>query len=79
MYIPLTVSKRSSSCVEDIFVNVLSGIVDVVYKSGETYRYWNVSKRSILNLVFNKNMSLGFWVNENLLPYDKYVLSYNIT
>ena len=79
MFLPLTVSKRSSSCVEDIFVNVLSGIVDVVYKSGETYRYWNVSKRSILNLVFNKNMSLGFWVNENLLPYDKYVLSYNIT
>ena len=73
MFLPLTVSKRSSSCVEDIFVNVLSGIVDVVYKSGETYRYWNVSKRSILNLVFNKNMSLGFWVNENLLPYYKNV------
>ena len=79
MYIPLVVSKRSSSVVEDIFVNVLGGVVDVVYKSGQTYRYWNVSKRAILNLVFNKNMSLGFWINENLLPYDKYVLSYNIT
>ena len=76
MYIPLTVSKRSSSVVEDIFVNVLSGVVDVVYKSGETYRYWNVSRRSILNLVFNKNMSLGFWVNENLLPYYKNVACY---
>ena len=76
MFIPLVVSKRSSSVVEDIFVNVLSGVVDVLYKSGETYRYFGVSKRAILNLVFNKNMSLGLWINDNLLPYDKDVLCF---
>ena len=74
MYIPLTVSKRSSSCVKDIFVNVLSGVVDVLYKNGKIYRYYGVSKRAILNLVFQKNMSLGLWINDNLLPYDKEVL-----
>ena len=32
-----------------------------------TYEYNNVSRRAILNLILNPNMSLGFWTNENVL------------
>lgn len=61
-----TISTRSSSFVESIDVNPLTACVDVVLQSGYSYSYENVSRRAILNLMFNKNMSLGFWTNENL-------------
>ena len=60
-----TVSTRSSSFVESIAVNPLTACVDVTYKSGQICSYENVSRRAILNLMVTKNMSLGFWVNEN--------------
>ena len=68
------VSPRSSSCVEDIAVDLLNAKCDVLYKNGENYRYENVSRRALLNLLLNKNLSLGFWINENLLPYYKNVI-----
>ena len=68
-----TISARSSSFVRQIQVNPLTGCADVVYNNGTRYEYENVSRRAILNLMFNKNLSLGFWVNENLLPYYKNV------
>ena len=73
-----TISTRSSSFVRQIDVNPLNGSVNVVYNNGTRYEYDNVSRRAILNLMFNKNMSLGFWVNENLLPYYKNVSCYAI-
>ena len=68
-----TISARSSSFVRQIQVNPLTACVDVVYHNGTRFEYDNVSRRAILNLMFNKNLSLGFWVNENLLPYYKNV------
>jgi hypothetical protein len=68
-----TISPRSSSFVRQIQVNPLMGWADVVYHDGTRYEYDNVSRRAILNLMFNHNLSLGFWVNENLLPYYKNV------
>ena len=68
-----TISPRSSSFVRQIDVNPFNGEVNVVYKNNTRYEYDGVSRRAILNLMFNKNMSLGFWVNENLLPYYKNV------
>ena len=68
-----TVSPRSSSFVRQIQVNPFTGCVDVCYDNETRYEYDNVSRRAILNLMFNKNLSLGFWVNENLLPYYKNV------
>ena len=63
-----TISARSSSCIECIVVNPFNGCVDVTYKNGYEYSYFDVSRRSILNLMLNKNMSLGFWVNANCIP-----------
>ena len=34
------------------------------------YEYTHVSRRAIANLLLNPNMSLGFWVNDNLLPFN---------
>ena len=68
-----TIPFRTSSFVRQIQVNLLAGWVDVVYHNGTRYEYDNVSRRAILNLMLNQNISLGFWVNENLLPYYKNV------
>ena len=63
-------SYRSSSCVSFIWGDILNGTCDVTYKNGLTYRYANVSRRALLNLRFNPNISLGFWINDNLLSID---------
>ena len=60
-------SFRSSSAVKSISVNPILGTANVVYANGCAYDYTNVSRRAILNLMANPNMSLGFWINENLL------------
>ena len=63
-------SFRTSSAVERMTVNLVRGTASVTYKQGFTYNYTNVSRRAILNLLANPNMSLGFWVNNNLLFCD---------
>jgi hypothetical protein len=64
-----TISNRTSSCVDFINVNPITAYVVVGYKSGSIAHYENVSRRAILNLMINENISLGFWVNDVLLPY----------
>ena len=65
MYI--TVPTRSSSCVKSLHVDGLAGRAVVEFKdSGEHYEYEGVSRRAILNVLFNPDVSLGFWVNNNL-------------
>lgn len=64
------ISNRSSSCVEFINANPFTGYVVVGFKNGSIAHYENVSRRAILNLMINQNISLGFWVNDVLLPYD---------
>ena len=61
---------RTSDCVEVMYVDPIRAIVQVAYAKGSIYEYTCVSRRAILNLLMNPNMSLGFWVNHNLLPYD---------
>jgi hypothetical protein len=58
---------RSSSACDGIAVDLITGTASVLYKSGAIYEYKNVSRRAIANLMLNKNMSLGFWINANLL------------
>jgi len=56
-------TKRSSTCVEAIAVNPFTATAVLRFKkNGYEYRYSNVSRRKILNLLLNPNMSLGFWV-----------------
>ena len=58
-------SYRTSTCVEAIAVDPVRGLANIRFKSsGDEYKYSNVSRRKILNLLFNKNMSLGFWVQQ---------------
>ena len=60
-----TIQSRNSSAVECIHVNPITGDVNVVFTNGLRYEYDNVSRRAIVNLMLNPNMSLGFWVNDN--------------
>ena len=48
---------RTSDAIAHIQVSPILGVVLV--------EYTNVSRRAILNLMANPNMSLGFWVNAN--------------
>ena len=58
---------RSSSCCDGITVDLINGTASVLYTSGAVYEYTNVSRRAILNLMMQPNMSLGFWINDNLV------------
>ena len=60
---------RTSDCVEVMYVDPIRGLAQVAYAKGSIYHYTHVSRRAIANLILNPNMSLGFWVNSNLLPY----------
>ena len=66
----INIPCRTSDCVERMFVDPVRGVVQVAFAKGNIYEYTHVSRRAIANLLMNPNMSLGFWVNDNLLPYD---------
>ena len=66
----INIHPRTSDCVERIVVDPVRAIAQVAYRKGNIYEYTHVSRRAIANLLLNRNMSLGFWVNENLLPYN---------
>lgn len=66
----IQIPHRTSECVEVMYVNLLRGVVQVAFANGGVYEYDCVSRRAILNLLMNSNLSLGFWVNTNLLPFD---------
>ena len=55
-----TILNRHSDAVHCLSVNAMLGTVFVEYKSGGYYLYKNVSRRAIVNLMLNPNMSLGF-------------------
>ena len=67
---------RSSSAINAITTDLIGGEVLVEYKNGECYSYSNVSRRAILNLLLQPNLSLGFWVNHNLLFCDAKCATY---
>lgn len=58
------ISRRTSKAVDVIAVNPLTKVAVVRYTNGREYTYSNVSRRSIINLMMNPNMSLGFWANK---------------
>ena len=60
-----TITHRSSGCVKRMFVSLKEATALVTFKDGSKYYYSNVSRRAILNLLAQPNMSLGFWVNNN--------------
>jgi hypothetical protein len=68
-----TITRRSSGCVKRMFVSLKDANALVTFKDGSMYYYENVSRKAMLNLMLNKNMSLGFWVNANLVNSDRAV------
>ena len=67
----ITVPFRTSSAISSLQVDGLKKQACVTFKNGKTYAYGNVSTRAILNVLFNPDVSLGFWVNNNLLKSDR--------
>ena len=61
------IALRSSAAVDVMFANPVTGTVEILFMTGHAYKYTNVSRRAIVNLILNPNMSLGFWINENLV------------
>ena len=58
---------RNSTCSDGIAVDIIAGTASVLFENGAVYNYTNVSRRAIANLLLNRNISLGFWINENLV------------
>ena len=67
----IDVPSRTSTAVRTLKVDALAGQAFVEFTSGYSYAYGNVSKRAILNVLFNPDISLGFWVNRNLVNAER--------
>jgi hypothetical protein len=65
------VTDRTSSAIRCLLVDPIRGTATVEFKNGYAYEYTNVSRRAIANLIAQPNMSLGFWVNKNLVNADR--------
>ena len=60
-------NPRTSEAIEAIKVDPIAGTVVTRFRvNGYEYKYSNVNRLSIINLLMNPNMSLGFWVYHNL-------------
>ena len=62
---------RTSNAIEYLEVDLLKQQARCIFKNGKGYEYGNVSKRAIANVLFNPDVSLGFWVNNNLLNAER--------
>ena len=60
------ITFQSSCFIDYISTDFLQATCNVQMKDGSYYTYTNVSRRAILNLNMNPNMSLGMWFNNNL-------------
>jgi len=66
-----------SSAVNQLNVDELQGIVQVEYKNGGKYTYFDVAADAIRDLLYKStpSTSIGKWVNENLLNTER---NYNL-
>ena len=69
MYIK--VPTRTSTAIEDLKVDLLARKALVTFVNGYEYEYTNVSARAIANVLFNPDISLGFWVNNNCINAER--------
>ncbi len=65
------IANRSSDAIAHIQVSPILGVVLVEFTNGLSYEYTNVSRRSIINLMTQPNVSLGFWVNANCVAVKR--------
>ena len=57
-------TPRTSDAIEAINANPFTREVNVRFTNGYEYKYSNVSRAKIINLLINDNMSLGFWIQD---------------
>ena len=57
-------SPRTSDAIEAINANPFTRVVNVRFTNGYEYKYSNVSRAKIINLMLNDNMSFGFWIQD---------------
>ena len=70
-------NPRTSEAIEAIKVDPIKGTVVARFRSnGYEYKYSNVDRLSIINLLLNDNMSFGFWVYNNLVKVAVQNLGY---
>ena len=74
MYI--TVPSRTSTAIKELEVDLLNQKARFTFKGQgrfpiSRYEFSNVSKRAIANVLFNPDVSLGFWVNNNLVNTER--------
>ena len=69
----ITVPTRTSSAIESLKVDLLARKAIVEFANGYEYEYGNVSARAIANVLFNPDVSLGFWVNNNCLKANRVI------
>jgi hypothetical protein len=62
---------RTSNAIDSLEVDLLKQKARCVFNNGKGYEYGNVSKRAIANVLFNPDVSLGFWVNNNLVNSER--------
>ena len=67
----INVTNRTSNAISSLQVDGLNSQAIVTFKDGNTYAYGNGAKRAILNVMFNPDVSLGFWVNNNLVKSER--------
>ena len=57
-------TARTSEAIEAINVNPFTKVVNVRFTNGLEYKYSNVSRAKIVNLMINPNMSFGLWIQD---------------
>ena len=62
---------RTSTAIDSLEVDLLKQQARCIFKDGRGYEFGNVSKRAIANVMFNPDVSLGFWVNNNLIKSER--------
>ncbi len=66
-----TISTESSA-VNSLQLDPELGQAKVEFINGNSYNYFDVSKKEIERLLESPNQSIGAWVNNNLVNADTY-------
>ena len=74
----VSVPKRSSTFLSDVKVDLANSKAVAYFEDGSVYGYRFVSKKAILNILFNPAVSLGFWCNRNLFNSKRAVEDWRV-
>ena len=56
-----------SDCAMYVVANVKDATAVVRFTNGCTYKYTNVSRTALIKLIMQPNISVGRWINDNLV------------